>query len=360
MWGKSAAVIVHERSPFNAESAAAALARDEITPLDTFYCRNHGPIPDIPVEDWRLTVDGLVAEPLSLTFDDLAGRFPAHAVVATLQCAGNQRASLDEVHHTPGDLWGPGATSTAEWRGARLADVLAAAGTQRDDGLHVALAAPDVSQLASPAQPFGGSIPLAKATAGEVLLAWEMNGQPLPRIHGGPVRVLVPGYVGARSVKWVTAVTVQKGPSQNYFQAVDYRILPADSDPETAGPGEGLPLASVPLNCAILLPDDGARVAAGPLSIRGYAFADAERGVAGVEVSLDEGRTWRQARLEPGRSRWAWRRWSLTVDARPGPLTVTARAWDAAGATHPESPAELWNPKGYANNSWARVEVEVT
>lgn len=362
LWDKSAAgVIVHDRRPFNAESAPGALARDDITGLDAFYCRNHGPIPDIATDDWRLSVDGLVSAPLSLTFDELTSRFPAHTVVATLQCAGNRRAGLNEVREIAGeDPWGPGATSTATWRGARLADVLAAAGACGDDGLHAAFAAPDVSRLASPPQSFGGSIPLAKAMAGEVLLAWEMNGHPLPRIHGGPVRVVVPGYVGARSVKWVDAVRVQSVPSQNYFQAVDYRMLPADADPDDLGPGEGIPLSSVPLNCDILIPGDGARAPAGELTIRGYAFADADRGVARVDVSLDDGRSWLPAHLEPARSRWAWRHWSLTVDARPGPLTVTARAWDSTGATHPESAAQLWNPKGYANNSWARVRVEVT
>ncbi|MGH3266521.1 MAG: molybdopterin-dependent oxidoreductase, partial [Trebonia sp.] len=136
MWGKSAtAVIVHGRCPFNAEAAAWALARDEITALDTFYCRNHGPIPDISVDDWRLTVDGLVTNPLSLTFDDLTNTFRAHTVVTTLQCAGNRRAGFNKIQEIIGeDPWGPGATSTAEWRGVRLADVLAAAGTHRDDG----------------------------------------------------------------------------------------------------------------------------------------------------------------------------------------------------------------------------------
>ena len=361
MWDKSAAtVIVHSRCPFNAESTASALARDDITALDTFYCRNHGRIPNIAVNDWRLTVDGLVSKPLSLRFDDLTSTFRAHTVVATLQCAGNRRAAFNEVQEIVGqDPWGPGATSTAEWRGARLADVLAAAGVHRDDDLHVAFAAPDVSRLISPAQPFGGSIPLVKAMAGEVLLAWQMNRQPLPRVHGGPVRVVVPGYIGARSVKWGKAVTVQAGPSENYFQAVDYRILPADADPDTVGPNAGVSLSLVPLSCDILVPDDGGQAAAGPLTIRGYAFADADRGIARVEVSLDDGRTWRHAHLEPARSPWAWRHWSLTVDTQPGPLTVTARAWDTSGTTQPESAAALWNPKGYANNSWARVRVEI-
>lgn len=163
--------------------------------------------------------------------DELTARFPSHAVMATLQCAGNRRTGFNRVREIVGeDPWGPGATSTAEGRGARLKGVLHAAGVTPHPWLHVALEGPDVSALARSAQPNGGSIPLSKAMSDEVLLAWGMNCQPLPRIHGGPVRLIVPGYTGARSVKWITSLTVQTEPSDNYFQASAYRILPADAD----------------------------------------------------------------------------------------------------------------------------------
>ncbi|MBV9089731.1 MAG: sulfite oxidase [Mycobacteriaceae bacterium] len=356
LWGKREDMIVHEWSPFNAEPPRRALAAGDITDVAAFYSRNHGPIPDLATEDWLLTVGGLVREPLSLTFDELTARFPGYTEVATLQCAGNRRAGFNEIRRIDGeDPWGPAATSTAQWRGARLADVLAAAGVS--GGRHVAFSAPDVSELASPAQPYGASIPLPKALAGEVLLAWEMNGEPLRRIHGGPVRVVVPGYVGARSVKWVTAVTVQPEPSDNYFQARAYRILPPGADPDAAAPGEGISLSSVVLNCDILMPDEGALVAAGPLRVGGYAFAGDDRGIARVDVSANGGCTWQLAELGPERARWAWRLWSATVDVHPGPVSVTARAWDTIGATQPESAASLWNPKGYANNSWAHLHL---
>ena len=219
----------------------------------------------------------------------------------------------------------------------------------------MAFAAPDVAPEAVPVQSYGSSIPLTKALSSEVLLAWQMNAEPLPRAHGGPVRVVVPGYIGARSVKWVTAITVQPVPSQNYFQALDYRLLPPDADPDTAAPGEGISLSSLPLNCDILVPGDDAEISAGPLTIRGWALAGDGRSVARVDVSLDDGRTWQQANLEPAISRWAWRQWSITVETQPGPLSVTARAWDDTGVTHPESPASLWNPRGYGNNAWAHI-----
>jgi sulfite oxidase len=198
---------------------------------------------------------------------------------------------------------------------------------------------------------------LSKAMSEEVLLAWEMNSEPLPRVHGGPVRVIVPGYIGARSVKWVTAIRVQPVPSENYFQALDYRILPPEADPDTTAPGEGISLSSLPLNCDILCPGDDEEIPAGPLTIRGWALAGDGRGIGRVDVSLDGGNTWRQADLQAATSRWAWRLWSLTVEAQQGPMSLTARAWDDTGVTQPESPAPLWNPRGYGNNAWAHINV---
>lgn len=359
-WGKRDDMVVHGASPFNAEPPPAALDGSDITPIDTFYSRNHGEVPQIAPGDWRLEVGGLVDRVLRMGIDELRDGFPVHSVAATLQCAGNRRAGLVEVRPIEGeDPWGPCATSTAQWRGVRLADVLRHAGVRAAEGLHAEFAAPDISHLATPSQPYGSSIPLEKALSDEVLLAWEMNGEPLPRVHGGPVRVVVPGYIGARSVKWVTAVSVRNSPSDNYFQSVAYHILPADVDPDAAAPGEGIPLGPVALNCDILRPGDGARVPAGVLAVSGYAYAGGDREVARVDVSADGGTTWRQAELAPHRSRWTWRLWRAGVDAQPGPLHLVARAWDNTGALQPESPASVWNPKGYANNSWARISVTV-
>ena len=359
-WGKRDDMIVRSQLPFNAEPPPSVLAANEITPVDAFYARNHGAFPDIDRQQWRLSVGGLVDTPQILTYDHLTTAFEQHSVVATLVCAGNRRAELLRVHPIPRkDPWKHGAISTAEWRGVRLADVLTAAGVHRDDGLHVEFLAPDVAQEARPVQSYGSSIPSSKALSPEVLLAWEMNGEPLPRSHGGPVRVVVPGYVGVRSVKWVTSVTVQAFPSKNYFQALDYRILPADADVDAVAPGTGISLSAPPINCDILTPTDGDRIAAGPLAIRGWAMAGDGRDVARVDVSTDQGVSWRQARLDRPLSKWAWRMWSLTVNVDPGPLTLMARAWDETGALQPESPVSLWNPRGYGNNAYARIEATV-
>ena len=359
-WDKRSDMVVHEVEPYNAEPPPAALSSAVITALDTFYSRNHGPVPELDPATWRLRVDGLVDHELSLTLADLRSGFPQRSTVATLQCAGNRRADLIDVRDIPGeDPWGPGATSTARWTGVSLADVLAAAGVQ-DGARDVAFDAPDVSQLADPPQPYGGSVGLAKALAGEVLLAWEMNDEPLTPLHGAPLRVVVPGYIGARSVKWLERIGLQDRPSDNYFQATAYRLLPAEADPDTAVPGDGLSLGAVAVNSAILTPADGAVVAPGPLEVSGYAFAGDDRGIARVDVSADGGTSWVQADLGPSNGPWAWRLWQATVDVPTGPVELVARAWDTSAAAQPESPVHLWNPKGYVNNSWARIRVTAT
>ncbi|MBP0458299.1 sulfite oxidase [Streptomyces montanisoli] len=366
LWDKRDDMVVHEREPFNAEPPPAALA-GRTTPLDTFYSRNHGEIPDIDPAAWRLTVDGLVEQPLELSLAELRERFEEVEAAVTLQCAGNRRAGLIEVRDIPGeDPWGPGATSTARWCGVRLADVLAEAGPL-PDAEHIAFGAPDVSRLAEPAQPYGGSITLAKARGAEVLLAWGMSGAPLSRVHGAPLRVVVPGWIGARSVKWLTRLTARREPSDNFFQTSAYRLLPAGDGPGPGGPGQdrpgtdghadGIPLGPIALNCDVLSPRGGRRLPSGPTEIIGYALAGDDRTVARVDVSVDGGRHWVQADVDTAESPWVWQHWRTTADLPAGEVEITARAWDSTGAAQPESPVHLWNPKGYANNSWARVHV---
>jgi sulfite oxidase len=357
LWGKRDDMIVHEADPYNAEPSRGALADRMLTPIDSFYGRNHGPIPFIDPQGWRLRVGGLVEDDLELSLDDLRGQFAQRTLTVTLQCAGNRRSGLIKVRDIPGEApWGPGATSTAEWTGVSLAEVLRAV-RPREEAAHVAFAAPDISQIADPPQSYGGSVPRTKALAGEVLLAWAMNGQPLPPVHGGPVRVVVPGYIGARSVKWVERITLQDHPSGNYFQATAYRLLPAEADPAAAGPGDGLSLGAVAVNADILRPGDGAALTAGAAEVTGYAFAGDDRGIARVDVSTDGGCSWRQADLGEDAGPWAWRQWRTVIDVPSGQTEIIARAWDTSAAAQPESPVHLWNPKGYVNNSWARVQV---
>jgi sulfite oxidase len=355
-WGKRGDMIVLGTDPLNAETPRAVLGEHELTSVDAFYVRNHGPVPRPRPGHWRLRVDGLVDRPQELSLARLRENFATCEVVAALQCAGNRRVDLLRVRDVPGELpWGPGATGNARWTGVRLADVLDSAGI-RPGASHVAFLGADISPQASPPQRFGGSVPLAKALRPEVLLAWAMNGHPLPPVHGAPVRVVVPGYIGARSVKWVERITVQAGPSDNYYQATAYRLLPPEARPSV---GEGISLGTFAVNADILTPGEHARVPAGAIAVSGYALAGDGRAVARVDVSADGGRRWHQACLSPELSPWSWRIWRVTLELSPGPAEVIARAWDSAASVQPEDPAQLWNPKGYANNAWARLGFTV-
>ncbi|GGT05374.1 sulfite oxidase [Streptomyces griseoviridis] len=360
LWGKRNDMVVHEREPFNAEPPPAALTGGPavaLTSLDAFFSRNHGPIPDLDPAAWRLEVDGTVTRPLSLSLEELRTRFEETEVVATLQCAGNRRTGLTGVRPVPGETpWGPGAISTARFRGVRLADVLARAGPAPGTA-HLAFTGADVAPGARPPQPYGGSVPLEKALGPEVLLAWAMNDAPLPRVHGAPLRAVVPGWIGARSVKWLRRVTARTTPSDAYFQTTAYRLLPADAGPGRTGPGDGIPLGPSPLNCAVLSPVDGSRPPAGPAQVTGYALGGEHRTVARVEVSADGGRTWRPADVDEPAGPWVWQHWRTVLDLPRGEVEIVARAWDSAGTTTPESPAALWNPRGYANTSWPRVRL---
>ena len=356
-FGKRADLIVHEEEPYNAETSPAALAEAAVTATDAFYVRGHGEVPEVDPATWKLRVHGLVERELQLSLSTLHETFREREVTATLQCAGNRRKGLLAYRDIPGEPpWGPGATGTARWAGIALADVLALA-VPLGGAAHVAFEGVDISPEAKPAERFGGSVPLDKACRREVLLAWAMNGEALAPVHGAPLRVVVPGYIGARSVKWVDRIEVRPTPWEGYFQHVVYRLLPEDGTP---GPGAGMPLGLVALNADILSPADGDAVPAGPTEVRGYAFAGGERHVARVDVSLDGAASWVQAELLEDLGPWAWRQWRTTVDLAPGEHEIIVRAWDSSAATQPEDEAALWNPKGYVNNARPRVRVRAT
>ena len=355
-YGKRDDMIVYEDEPFNAETGVAALIERPVTATDAFYVRSHGPVPERRHDDFRLRVDGAVERELSLSLETLREAFRERHVTATLQCAGNRRAGLSAIREIPGEApWGPGATGTASWSGVALADVLELAGPT-DEAAHVGFVGADMCPEVAPAQLFGGSIPLDKAQRPEVLLAWAMNGEPLPPVHGAPLRVVVPGYIGARSVKWLERIELRSEPWAGYFQRVVYRLLAED---EVPAPDRGIALGLIALNSAILSPADGATVAAGSVTVSGYAFAGGDRSVERVDVSTDRGGSWARAELLEDLGRWAWRQWRITLALEPGEQEILVRAWDSSAATQPEGEAGLWNPKGYVNNArpWIRVHA---
>jgi DMSO/TMAO reductase YedYZ molybdopterin-dependent catalytic subunit/glyoxylase-like metal-dependent hydrolase (beta-lactamase superfamily II)/rhodanese-related sulfurtransferase len=357
--GKDLRLVMWSEQPLNAETPLELLSESELTPNELFFVRSHGPIPEVDPAAFRLTVRGLVGEPLTLSLEDLRQQFERLTLEAVLVCAGNRRSELAAIAPIPGQApWGPGAAGNARWGGVPLRAVLQAAGLETGAG-HVAFTGLDRCTEEGEVTPFGGSIPLTKALAPEVLLADEMNGKPLPPAHGYPLRVIVPGYIGARSVKWLTTITVQSQPSTNYFQARTYRLYPSAVRSESV-PEQGFSLGETPVNAVICEPGQDAVVNGPRVLARGYALTGGTREIERVEITLDRGATFTTARLLDQHHPGAWRRWETELELDPGVHELAVRAWDSAASTQPESPEGLWNLKGYINNSWHRARFTVT
>lgn len=327
-----------------------------VTPPSRFFRRNHAPMPHVDVASWRLEVGGLVDRPATYTLDELLRRFPRHEVTSTLVCAGLRRAELLEVAALPGELpWEADAASTGQWSGVRLADVLAASGL-RDAAAHVEFTGLDRAERHGQEVAFGGSIDVRKAMDADVLLATHLGGEPLPREHGFPLRAVVPGWIGARSVKWLGHIAALADESANYFQKHAYRVA---KKPGAHGPtdvSEGVAMSTLALNAVITAPRPDAVVAAGELVVRGWAIGSEGRPVTAVEVSTDGGTRWTQARLVRQGGRWSWSFWEVHCELPAGRHELLARAQDGM-STMPSTRAEGWNVKGYGNNSWYRVVV---
>ena len=273
--------------------------------------------------------------------------------------AGLRRDELVTHRPVPGELlWGADAIGTGWWSGVSLQDVLMAAGVT-DEARHVAFTGLDQVDRHDRRFGFGGSIPLDKALSPEVLLAFALNGEPLPPEHGLPLRAVVPGFIGARSVKWLGEIAVQATPSANYFQTEAYRVLrePDPINPRDVTAGE--PLGAAQLNAVIVSPSTGATLLPGPVEVTGWAFGGDTARVARVDVSPDGGATWVRATLDDQVSPWSWSFWRASVTLLSGSHTLVARAWDQAGNSQSAHLADVWNVKGYANTAWHRVTVGV-
>ena len=357
--GKHPGLRVRDVVLFNAGPPAELLGAQVITPTELFFTRSHGQVPTVDPASWRLQVGGMVHHCLSLSLDELRRNYIARTVEATLVCAGLRREELNSVRPVPGELpWALEPVSTARFTGVPLRDVLLAAGLS-DAAAHVAFVGLDAVTRRERSFGFGGSIPVSKALCSEVLLAFEMNGEPLPPVHGGPVRVVVPGYFGARSVKWLGEIEVRSTPSDNYFQAEAYRVQREVRGGDSRDVSAGEALAELPLNAVILTPAARCTLPLGSVEVTGWACGAEPHRPARVEVSADDGVTWRDATIDATGGEWAWVLWRATVVLAPGARTLVARAWDRTGAGQPATLAEVWNVKGYANNAWHRVPVEV-
>jgi DMSO/TMAO reductase YedYZ molybdopterin-dependent catalytic subunit len=335
---KSDQLVYLSREPLNAETPLERQV-GAITPASLHYVRDHFAIPQAPE---RLAIDGAVRTPLQLEPGDIRS-LPSRSLVVTLECAGNGRAFLDPP--VAGEQWRTGAVGTAEWTGASLSAVLemagplasavevlcvgADAGTPADVGARIA---------------YERSLPLADALRDDVLLAYAMNGDDLPPEHGAPLRLIVPGWYGMASVKWLARLSLIERRFDGFFQAKRYVV------------GDR-PLREIAPRALIAWPREGERLEMRPFVARGYAWSG--RGdIALVEASADGGRSWRDATLDDPLSRYAWQQWHAAVAPRAsGQLVLLARAVTTAGTTQPLE--EVRGALGYANNAARPVRVEI-
>jgi DMSO/TMAO reductase YedYZ molybdopterin-dependent catalytic subunit len=326
--------------------------REPITPAGLHYLLIHFDIPAVDAATWRLQLGGLVERPLELTLAELRDR-PSRTLAVTLECAGNGRALLEP--RAASQPWLTEAVGTAEWTGTPLAPLLREAGL-RDDAVEVVFTGLDRGVQGEVEHDYERSLPVGEALRDEVLLAYAMNGAPLPPQHGYPVRLIVPGWYGMTHVKWLSRIAIVAEPFLGWQQSVAYRLRRQEDE-------AGEPVTRM-LPRALLAPpgvpdffDRSRRLEAGRCELVGRAwsgFGPVER----VEVSADGGASWAEAALDDDVSPFAWRGWRYLWAARPGEHELRCRAADAAGNEQPDEAA--WNLDGYCNNAPQRVRVVVS
>ena len=326
---------------------------DFITPIDHFFVRSHVSVPKVDLAQWRLKVDGHVSNALALSMEDVR-RLPSIEVVSVLECAGNGRSFYQPP--VAGIQWGHGAAGNARWRGVRLADVLQRAGV-KPGTVEILFDGSDVP--IGTMEDFQRSIPLRKALHPSTLLAYEMNGETLPVKHGFPLRAVVPGWAGDSWTKWITGIRVLPEESRSFWMKSAYLHPGKPVAPGTVVPTDSMrPVTSLRVKSVIASPLDNAIVEPGkPLLVRGAAWTgDVGGQVTAVDVSVDQGRSWKAARLLSPATSFGWRLWEFswtpTVERH---YTLLARARDSSGDVQPL--VQEWNPSGYLWNVIARVDV---
>ena len=308
-------------------------------PNELFFIRSNGPVSvDIAPEAWRLAVTGLVDSPLELTLDDLQG-LPQRTITAFLECSGNSRSRF--VPQAEGTQWGNTAIGNAEWIGTPLSGVLELAGL-KDGAVDVVTQGGDFPEMQR-------GLPLDKALDPDTLLVWSMNGDPLPAPHGGPVRLLVPGWGGIASTKWLVGLEVIDHPFAGHYNTESYVLI--DEQERVLEPVTTMPVKSV-----IAEPLPNATLPVGQHPIVGYAWSG-YGGITRVEVSTDGGGTWNDAAITDEAGRLSWVRFQFPWTANAGPALLRSRAYDERGLTQPDTVP--WNAKGYLMNAVYEVPVTV-
>ena len=362
-------LVVLSSRPFNAENGEEGL-REWRTGSAVFYVRNHMWVPEIKPEEHKLVVEMPDGEEKAYSLEDLKAKFKETTITATLQCSGNRRRHMSENARAAAGLqWGVGAISNAVWTGVRLRDVLADAGLDVDELPEDAKHAQFVG-----AEAYGSSIPIEAAVdkRGDVLLAYGMNGEPLPPDHGAPLRALVPGTVAARSVKWLKKVVVSEDESTSQWQRRDYKCFGPNvkGNPEW---DEAPAIQEMPVQSAITglrevsrNSESGGSLLQGLetdkdwMVVEGYAWSGGGRKITRVDVSADDGKSWQQAHLLPdeslGSKAWSWKRWRWVIPKTQVGGSFVVKAADEAGNSQPKEYEPYWNFRGNLTNSWHKVE----
>ena len=359
--GKDGLRILSEK-PLNAETPAALLD-DDLTPIARHFVRNNGHVPEraekLDLTGWSLTIDGEVERPLKLTLSELQKGFANVTRTLVLECAGNGRAGF--VPPVAGNQWTLGAVACCNYTGVRFGDVLRRAGVKRS-AVYIGYYGEDPHLSRAPGkQAISRGVPIAKALDEHTLLAWAMNGEPLPALHGFPLRLLCPGWAASTSGKWLTRIWVRdREHDGEKMTGMAYRVPkhPVAPGAEVA-PADMAILAELPVKSLITFPATGAEVPFGqPVTARGHAWSG-HGDVKAMHVSHDFGVTWLPAKLQAPRNRYAWQRWEISVKlpAR-GYYELWARATDEKGHQQPMV-VPGWNPEGYGNNVTHRIAVKV-
>jgi sulfite oxidase len=344
-------LIVRSLRPPDFETPVSLL-NSFITPNDLFYVRSHMPVPQVDPSTWSLKIGGEVNSPIALSLDEIK-KLPAVTITMTLECAGNGRAFFEPA--LAGIQWEKGAVGTARFTGARMSDVLKKAGVKAT-GLNVEMHAADRPPGTMPA--FVRQVPMAKAMHPDTIVAWDMNGQPIPLPHGLPLRAVIPGWEGAYSVKWLNALNVLAKDSDSFWVATGYRYPNRRVAPGAAVDAKDMePLTGLVVKSLITTPAAGASLPVGKVAVGGFAWAG-ENDITKVDVSIDNGVTWQAARLTGEQARFSWRRFEFEfAAARPQSYLILSRATDNKGNVQPA--VSQWNPSGYLWNQYDSVRIEV-
>ncbi|MCX8103718.1 MAG: sulfite oxidase [Candidatus Bipolaricaulota bacterium] len=351
--------------PYNLETKLPYL-RSFFTPNQNFFVRMHYPLPkpeQLDPANWRLSIEGEVENPYTVSFAELTKNFEQVTLITWLQCFGNGRSFF--VPRPSGNPWKYGAIGQAIWKGVRVRDLLLKA-TLKIGAKHVASQGYDDPPQG--AEPFIRSIPLEKALDPNTLIVYEMNGEPLPLLNGYPVRLLVPGWGGSASVKWLKRMIVTKEEWPGRFMQQAYRIPAAPVPPGAQiDPKDMITATRQPVNSFFTSHAGGETIQAGEILLTGIAYSG-ETGIAQVEVSTDGGQMWRPAQIvRPDASvpiqqrAWMWYHWEFRWQASAGTHTLLCRATDWLGRTQPADQRDVpWNPLGYNYNAIQRITVTVT